>query len=166
MLSAESASGQYPIEAVTMMDRIIARTEQDPLQRTFLNDSHGMTTDTVTDSIAAAARQVSQTISIASIVTFSESGMTTLRVARERPSPPIVALTPNVATSRFLTLVWGTHAVVAEEIHIFSQMVETACRWAKAEHFATHNQHIIVTAGIPFGKSGGTNILRVAKIDD
>ncbi len=166
MLSAESASGMYPIEAVTMMDRIIVRTEQDPLQRTFLNDSHGMTTDTVTDSIAAAARQVAQTIQIASIVTFSESGMTTLRVARERPSPPIVALTPNIATSRFLTLVWGVHAIIVEEAFSFSEMVEMACRCAKIESFATKGQQIIVTAGVPFGKSGGTNILRVARIDD
>ncbi len=166
MLSAESASGTYPLEAVTMMDRIIVRTEQDPLQRTFLNDSHGMTTDTVTDSIAAAARQVSQTIQIASIVTFSESGMTTLRVARERPSPPIVALTPNIATSRYLTLVWGAHAIIVEEAFSFSEMVEMACHCAKAESFATHGQQIIVTAGVPFGKSGGTNILRVVRIDD
>jgi len=166
MLSGESASGQYPVEAVSMMNRIIHRTEQDPLHRKFLNESHTTAPDTVTDSIAEAARQVSYTIHIATIVTFSESGMTTLRVARQRPASPIVALTPNQATSRFLTLVWGVHAVVVEDMYSFSQMVTTACRWARIEQFAELGQNIIVTAGVPFGEAGGTNILRVAKIDD
>jgi pyruvate kinase len=166
MLSGESASGQYPVEAVSMMNRIIHRTEQDPLHRKFLDESHTTAPDTVTDSIAEAARQVSCTIEVATIVTFSESGMTSLRVARQRPVSPIVALTPNQGTSRFLTLVWGVHAVVVEDVYSFSQMVETACRWARIEQFAVPGQNIIVTAGVPFGEAGGTNILRVAKVED
>jgi pyruvate kinase len=166
MLSGESASGQYPVEAVSMMNRIIYRTEQDPLHRKFLNESHGTAADTVTDSIAEAARQVSRTIEVATIVTFSESGMTSLRVARQRPVSSIVALTPNQNTSRFLTLVWGVHPVIVEDVYSFSQMVKTACRWARIEQFAEPGQNIIVTAGVPFGEAGGTNILRVAKIEE
>ena len=160
MLSGESASGQYPVEAVSMMSRIIHRTEQDPLHRKFLNESHTTAPDTVTDSIAEAAWQVSKTIDVATIVTFSESGMTSLRVARQRPT------SPNQGTSRFLTLVWGVHAVVVEDVYSFSHMVETACRLAHIEQFAEPGQNIIVTAGVPFGETGGTNILRVAKIEE
>lgn len=166
MLSGESASGHYPIEAVNMMDRIIRRTEQDPLHRKFLNESYSAAPETVTDSIAEAARQVAQTIDVAAIVTFSESGTTSLRVARQRPSSPIIALTPNLATSRFMTLVWGVHPVVVEDVYSFSHMVEMACRCARSEQFAELHQNIIVTAGVPFGESGGTNILRIARIEE
>ncbi|MDP3371412.1 MAG: pyruvate kinase [Candidatus Paracaedibacteraceae bacterium] len=166
MLSGESASGQYPVEAVDMMDRIIRRTEQDPLHRKFLNESHSAAPETVTDSIAEAARQVAQTIDVGAIVTFSESGTTSLRVARQRPSSPIIALTPNLGTSRLLTLVWGVHPVVVEDVYSFSHMVEIACRAARSEQFAEIQQNIIVTAGIPFGESGGTNILRIARIEE
>ncbi len=165
MLSAESASGQYPIEAVKMMDRIIRQTEQDSVYRQMLDDSRPEPLDTVADAITAAARQVAHTINVSVIVTFSETGSTTLRAARERPESSIVALTPNLSTARFLPLVWGVHAVLTEEVFSFSQMVETACKAAVAENFAKANEQIIVTAGVPFGASGGTNILRVAKVE-
>jgi pyruvate kinase len=166
MLSGESASGQHPIEAVSFMNRIIKQTEQDPLYRTFLDTPLAKTPETVADSIAEAARQVVKTIDIESIATFTESGSTTLRVARQRPSAPILGLTPHKSISRFLSLVWGVHSVIVEEIYSFSHMTETACRCARREGFAHVNQNIIVTAGVPFGEAGGTNILRVAKIAD
>ncbi len=166
MLSAESASGHYPIESVEMMDRIIRQTEQDTVYRQMLDGSRPEPLHTVADAITAAARQVAHTINVSVIVTFSETGSTTLRAARERPESPIVALTPNLSTVRFLPLVWGVHAVLTEEVFSFSQMVETARKAAVFEKFAKANDKIIVTAGVPFGASGGTNILRVAKIEE
>jgi pyruvate kinase len=166
MLSAESASGQYPAEAVTMMDRIIKKTEQDPLYIQTRTNENLIRPHTITDSIAAAAHQVSKTIDVRCIVTFSERGFTTLRVSRERPMSPILALTPNIATSRRMTLVWGVHAALITHVYSFSQMVSIACQWAESEKLATAGQPIIVTAGIPFGESGGTNILRVATLHD
>lgn len=166
MLSAESASGQYPIEAVEMMNRIISKTETDPVYRDMMDNSHLAPLKTVADAITASARQVAHIINANVIVTFTETGSTTLRAARERPESSIIALTPNLDTARFLPLVWGAHAVLTEEVHSFSEMVETACRAAVAEKFAAPNDQIIVTAGVPFGASGGTNILRVARIED
>jgi pyruvate kinase len=165
MLSAESASGQYPIEAVSIMHRIIKRTEQDPLYVQTRSNETPSHPQTVTDSIAAAAHQVSKTINVTCIVTFTESGFTTLRVARERPLAPILALTTIQATARVMTLVWGVHTHLVSNIYSFSQMVEVGCKCAKVEEFSTTNDKIIVTAGVPFGQSGGTNILRVATID-
>jgi pyruvate kinase len=166
MLSAESASGQYPVEAVEMMNRIISKTEQDPVYREMMDNSHLAPLNTVADAITASARQVAHIINAGVIVTFSETGSTTLRAARERPESSILALTPNLDTARFLALVWGAHAALTEDVHSFSQMVETACRIAVVEKFAAHNDQIIVTAGVPFGASGGTNILRVARIEE
>jgi pyruvate kinase len=165
MLSAESAAGQYPVEAVEMMNRIITRTEQDPVYKQMLDDSRPESVDTVAYAITAAARHVANSIKANAIVTFSESGSTTLRAARERPEAPIVALTPNIVTARFLGVVWGAHAQLTEDVFSFSQMVETACTAVRHSEFVQTGDNIIVTAGIPFGLSGGTNILRVAKIE-
>lgn len=166
MLSAESASGHYPVESVSMMRRIIKRVEEDPVYREMLNASRPAPLDTVSDAIPAAARQVAQIIHIPVIVTFTETGKTTLRAARERPESPLIALTPNLATARMLSLVWGSHAVVTEQIRNFLQMVQTGCHIAREQGFAKLGDDIIVIAGVPFGQSGGTNILRVAKIQD
>lgn len=166
MLSAESATGSYPIEAVSMMHRIIKRVEEDPIYRQMLDASRPAPRETVADAIPAAARQVAQIIKIPVIVTFTETGKTALRVARERPESPLIALTPNLSTARMLSLVWGSHAVVTEEIRNFLHMVQMGCHRAWEQGFAKLGDDIIVIAGFPFGQSGGTNILRVAKIQD
>jgi pyruvate kinase len=166
MLSAESAAGQYPIEAVEIMNRIIACTEQDPIYQQMLDDSRPKSFDSVAYAITAAARQVAGTIHANAIVTFSETGATTLRAARERPAAPLVVLTPNASTARFLGVVWGAHAIVTEKVFSFSQMVESACMAVQEAEFANTGDQIIVTAGMPFGMSGGTNILRVATVEE
>ncbi|RZI45196.1 pyruvate kinase [Candidatus Finniella inopinata] len=165
MLSAETASGAYPVEAVAMMDRIIIQTERDPVYRQMVDHSRPQPQPTVADSITASARQIAHIISVPVIVTFSDTGSTTLRAARERPESPILALTPNLQTARFLGLVWGVHAVLVPPINSFAEMVENACHLAFKENFAKKGEQILITAGVPFGKAGGTNILRIAKID-
>jgi pyruvate kinase len=165
MLSAESAAGDYPVEAVSMMDRIIARVERDPFYRKILEAEFYEPEATAADAITAAARQVANTISASVIVTFSTTGSTTLRAARERPEAPVLGLTPLTATARRLALTWGVHTVETEDIQTFNGMVQKAIGIAKAEGFAVTGDRLIVTAGVPFGTPGATNVLRIAWVD-
>ena len=130
MLSAESASGEYPVEAVAMMDRIIARVERDPAYRRILDAQHPDPQATGSDAISAAAAQVTHTLSAVAIVTYTTSGSTVLRVARERPEVPILTLTASMATARALSLAWGAHCVKTADVKRFSEMVDKACRIA------------------------------------
>ncbi len=164
MLSAETASGKHPVEAVSMMERIIGRVERDPLYRPIMDADHSAPEATASDAITAAAAQVARTIKAAAIVTFTTSGSTALRAARERPEAPILCLTQNVRTARRLVLCWGTHTHVSDEFASFTKMVEKACEVAKAEGFADPGDTIAITAGVPFGTPGATNILRIAWI--
>ena len=161
MLSAETAVGEYPIETVSMMDRIINRIEVDPLYRKITDAERREPENTAADAITAAARQSAQTISAAAIVTFSSSGSTTLRAARERPTVPILGLTPNEETARRLALVWGVHSVLTPGLTSFSEMVDLAAKTALKEEFASGEDALVVTAGVPFGTIGATNILRI-----
>ena len=162
MLSAESASGDYPIEAVTIMDRIIRSAEGDPLYRRLMDASRHEPEATTADAISAAARQCAHTLSAAAIVTYTNTGSTTLRAARERPDVRILCLTPNINTARRMTLTWGVHPVHAEDAHNFADMVQRAVRVARKEEIAKQGERLVITAGVPFGTPGATNILRIA----
>jgi pyruvate kinase len=164
MLSAETAAGQYPIEAVNIMDRIIARVESDTGWREGMDATRHAPEHSVADAIAAAARQVAHTIGAPAICGFTSSGSTALRAARERPEAPILGLTPSEQTARRLAVVWGVHAVVTAETHSMSETVTKASRLAMTEGFAKHGDNIVVLAGVPFGQAGTTNALRVAKV--
>ncbi len=166
MLSAESASGEYPLESVSMMNRIIARTERDPLHRRLMGAQHPEPEATAPDAISAAAAQVAHTLSAAAIITYTTSGSTALRAARERPEVPILCLTSKGETARRLALVWGTHWVETSDVSSFSEMVEKASRIAREERFAEPGQRVIITAGVPFGTPGATNVLRIAWIPE
>jgi pyruvate kinase len=166
MLSAESASGQYPVEAVEMMDRIIARVEQDPLYRRIMAADHYEPESTAQDAITAAANQVAHTIGAAAIVTFTTTGSTTLRAARERPEVPIMCLTPRVATARRLCLCWGTHPVLSPEVPSLQAIVDQAIDVARREKFAKKGDKLVLTAGVPLGTPGATNVLRIAWVTD
>ena len=166
MLSAESASGDYPVESVAMMNRIIARTERDPLHRRLMAAQHPEPEATAADAISAAAAQVAHTLSAAAIVTYTTSGSTSLRAARERPDVPILCLTSSLPTARRLALVWGTHCVETPDVESFSEMVDKACRIAREENFADPGQRLVVTAGVPFGTPGSTNVLRIAWVTE
>ncbi|WP_127090630.1 pyruvate kinase [Aquabacter cavernae] len=162
MLSAESAAGQYPVEAVATMNRIAEEVEKDPTYRQVLNAQRAEPEPTSADAIAAAARQIAETLDLGAIVCWTASGATALRVARERPRPLTIALTPNAATARRLCLVWGVHCIVTEDAHDVDDMVERASRNAVRDGFAKVGQRIIVVAGVPFGTPGATNMLRIA----
>ncbi len=162
MLSAESAAGQYPVEAVATMNRIAEEVENDPLYRGIIGAQRTEPEATGADAIAAAARQIAETLDLAAIICWTFSGSTALRVARERPQPPIVAISPNLATARRLSLVWGVHCIVAEDARDQDDMVERACRLAFRDGFAKAGQRVIIVAGVPLGTPGATNMLRIA----
>jgi len=162
MLSAESAAGQYPVEAVATMNRIAEEVERDPTYRGVIQAQRADPEATGADAIAAAARQIAETLDLSAIICWTFSGSTALRVARERPQPPVVAISPNVATGRRLSLVWGVHCVIAEDAHDQDDMVERACRIAFAEGFAKTGRRVIIVAGVPLGTPGATNMLRIA----
>jgi pyruvate kinase len=162
MLSAESAAGQYPVEAVATMNRIAEEVERDPLYRTIIQAQRADPEATGSDAIAAAARQIAETLELSAIICWTSSGATGLRVARERPNSPIVAISPNMSTGRRLSLVWGVHCIVAEDARDLDDMVERACRLAFKDGFAKAGQRVIIVAGFPLGTPGATNMLRIA----
>lgn len=164
MLSAETAAGQFPLEAVDMMNRIVGRVEQDPGWRALTDTARPEPEANSASAIAAAARQVAHTIAAQAIVTFSQTGSTTRRVARERPDCPILGLTTTQQAARRMACIWGVHPAVVDEIHSMTEMVNRAARTALAEGFARQGEEIVVTAGVPFGTPGSTNALRVARV--
>ncbi|ENO84463.1 pyruvate kinase [Thauera linaloolentis] len=164
MLSAESASGQYPVEAVDIMHRIICEVEHDPAWRAGLETSHTPAGANTPDAICCALRRVAGLLEPAATVAYTTSGFSALRASRERPVAPILALTPQLATARRLALAWGVHPVPFEEVHDVTEMVEHAATAAVSNAFARAGDVVVVIAGMPFGRSGGTNLLHVARI--
>jgi len=164
MLSAESAAGKYPVEAVATMNRIGEEVERDPTYRAVIGGQRPEPEATVGDAIADAARQIAETLDLSALICWTSSGSTALRVARERPRPPVVAITPNLSTGRKLSLAWGVHCVIAEDAHDQDDMVQRAGRIAFRDGFARVGQRIIIVAGVPLGRPGTTNMVRIATI--
>lgn len=165
MLSAETAAGRYPVEAAAMMDRIARRVHDDPLYRTMLEGTRIELEHTAPDAISAAAAQVASTVGAAAIVSYTTSGATALRAARERPAAPLLVLTSKLGTARRLAVLWGAHCVHTSDVEDFTDMVQKAARIAQREAIAEPGQRIVVTAGVPFGTPGATNVLRIAWVD-
>jgi len=165
MLSAESAAGHYPREAVGFMDRIIARTERDSFYRPIITALNPAPEPTAPDAISEAAASVAHTIQAAAIVTYTTSGSTAKRAARERPEVPILVLTSKLATARRLALLWGVHCVHTADVQDFGEMVGKACRVALGEGVANPDDKLVITAGVPFGTPGATNVLRIAWVE-
>ncbi len=166
MLSAESAAGAYPVEAVETMNNVAIEVESDPTYRDVINASRGGDKRTVADAIVSAAREIAETTNIKAICCYTQSGTTAALVARERPQVPILALTSMTGTARRLCLSWGMHCVTTGEVGRFKEAVINAARAARTEGFADTKDQIVVTAGVPFGQSGTTNILRVAPCEE
>lgn len=162
MLSAESAAGSYPIEAVTTMNNVAGEVEADPTYTDIIEASRRSEGKTVADGIVSAAREIAETTDVKAICCFSQSGTTALLVSRERPRVPIIALANHIKTARRLCLSWGTNCVVTGHVDRFKDAVIEAVRAAKAQNLATEDDMVVVTAGVPFNTPGSTNILRVA----
>ncbi len=164
MLSAESAAGQYPVEAVAMMNSIAEEVERETVYRSILEAQRAEPEATGADAIAKAAHEIADTLNLKAIAAWTSSGSTALRLARERPNSTVIALTPNRATARRLTLVWGVHSVVTKDASDADDMAARACKFAVREGFAKLGDRIIVVAGVPFGTPGATNMVRIAFI--
>ena len=164
MLSAESAAGDFPVEAVRTMSNIAGRVERDPNYPGIINAQRLEPEATGADAISAAARQIAETLQLSAVICYTASGTTGLRASRERPTVPIIALSPVVETARRLSLAWGLHCVVTEEPANLDDMVDKACRIAFGEKFAKPGDRVIITAGVPLGTPGATNMLRIAYI--
>ncbi len=164
MLSAESASGDYPVEAVSMMASIARKVEDDPLYPSIIYAQRATPEATGADAISLAARQIAETLRLSAIVTYTSSGTTGLRASRERPNVPIIALSPIVQTARRLSICWGMHCVVTHDATDLDDMVNRACRIVVSEGFGKPGDRIIISAGVPLGTPGATNMLRIAYI--
>jgi pyruvate kinase len=166
MLSAESAAGRYPVEAVTMMDRIITTVEKDPAYHVGMEATHTPAEPTTPDAVCAALRRVAALLTPAATITYTSSGFTSLRAARERPAAPILGLTPEPTTARRLALVWGVHPVLSEEVRDVGEMVEHGSRAAVTGGYACPGDDVVIVAGLPFGRSGTTNLLYIVRISE
>jgi pyruvate kinase len=166
MLSAESAVGKYPIEAIRTMNRIAIAAEGDPSYGAILHATRTLPLPTAADAIAAAAHTVADTLKLATIICYTATGSTALRVARERPGLPVLGLSPVLATGRRLAMVWGVHCVLTSDPENQAAMVRKACRIAFDEEFAKAGEGVIIVAGVPLGSPGTTNMVRIAYLDD
>lgn len=166
MLSAESAAGAYPVEAVSTMNNVAVEVEDDPTYLDVINSSRGGDRNTTAGAIVSAAREIAESTGVKAICCYSQSGTTAVLVARERPTVPIIALTSMTGTARRLCLSWGMHCVTTGEVSRFKEAVINAARSARSEGFAGAEDEIVVTAGVPFGQAGTTNILRVAPCEE
>jgi len=164
MLSAETAAGQFPYEAVNMMDRIVTRVEQDPDWRKLIEASRPEPEQSTSDAIAAAARQVAHTLGAVAICAFSASGATALRAARERPEAPIICLTPDATTARRLAVAWGVQTSVSPDTHSAEDMVAAVNRLVRQAGLGTTGAPIVMLTGMRFGQAGGTDDLRVVRV--
>ena len=165
MLSAESASGQFPVEAVATMNRIAEEVERDPLYAGIIAAQRAEPERTGADAIAHATRDIAETLDLKAIVAWTASGSTGLRIARERPTVPVLALTPHKDAARRLCLAWGVHPVITEDARSGDDMTNRACRTALEEGFADRGERVVIIAGFPFGAPGGTNNIRISFVE-
>jgi len=166
MLSAESAVGKFPLEAISMMNRIAIEAESDPGYDAMVHATSTPPQATGADAIAAAAHAIADTLKLSAIICYTATGSTALRVARERPGLPVIGLSPVVATGRKLAVVWGVHCVLTSDPENQADMVRKACKIALDEDFVRAGEGIIITAGMPLGSPGTTNMIRIAYLDE
>ena len=164
MLSAETAAGQWPVEAVTIMDRIATQVEADPGYAARVHFIQTPADPTTSDALAQSAAKIAETVTTAGIIVFTLTGSTARRVARERPGVPMLVLTPSLKTARRVALLWGAHAVQTRDIGSFEEMIAKGKRMALRQGFGTAGAKLIALAGVPFGTPGSTNLLHVVTL--
>jgi len=166
MLSAETAAGDFPVEAATAMNRIIIEVERDVYYRKSIDASLPAPGDTVADAISSSLHHISNVLPLAATFTYTESGFSSFRAARERPEAPVIGCTPYQETARKLALVWGVHAVLSAEMTNVDEMVRNAIEITLQEGFGEIGEIIAITAGMPFGRTGTTNMLRLTRLKE
>jgi len=164
MLSAESAAGQYPREAVAMMDRIASSAERDPIYPARIHFTPTRLEPTTADALAGSARHIASTVSATAMVCYTSSGSTARRIARERPAVPLLAMSASLTTARRLGILWGVHAVHTRDVSSFEEMVAKAKRMALRHRIAEGGDRVVLMAGVPFGTAGSTNVIHVVRL--
>ncbi|KHL24503.1 pyruvate kinase [Croceibacterium mercuriale] len=164
MLSAETAAGQWPEEAVLMMDAIARQVERDDGYRQRVRMLDTPPDPTTADALAHACMTIADTVSIGAIAVFTSTGVSARRVARERPSVPVMVLTPSMAVARRVALLWGAHPVATKDIGSFEEMIAKGKRMALRHGMGGKDSKLIVLAGVPFGMAGATNLLHVVTL--
>jgi pyruvate kinase len=164
MLSAESAAGQYPAEAVAMMDRIAASVERDPIYPDRIHFTETRLEPTTADALSGSARQIASTVSAKVMICYTSSGSTARRMARERPPVPILAMSASLVTARRMGLYWGVHAVHSRDVSSFEEMVAKGKRMVLRHRLAQGGGRVVMMAGVPFGEAGSTNVLHVVRL--
>jgi pyruvate kinase len=164
MLSAESAAGQYPIEAVAMMDRIGCNIERDPVYAARIHFTETLPEETAADALAGAARSIATNLKVGAMACYTSSGSTARRIARERPPVKILAMTASDKVARRLGLQWGVHAVQTRDVASFEEMVAKAKRVALRHELAAAGERLVILAGVPFKTAGSTNVLHVVRV--
>ncbi|MCZ8170458.1 MAG: pyruvate kinase [Brevundimonas sp.] len=164
MLSAETASGAWPEEAVTIMHRIAGQVERDPGYRQQVSFADVLPDRTTADALAHACASIAESLPISGVIVFTGSGSTARRVARERPAAPMLVLTPSSKIARKLALLWGAHAVTTKDIGSFEEMIAKGKRMALRQGFGGAGSKFIALAGVPFGTPGSTNLLHVVTL--
>jgi pyruvate kinase len=165
MLSAESASGQFPVDAVRTMSRIAEEVERDTNYWSIVTSQGNAPEATGSDAIAAGAHQIADTLNLKAIAAWTYSGSTAFRIARERPNSTVIALTPSIDTARRLALVWGVHSIRTKDASNIDDMAFRACKFAVREGFSDVGERVIIVAGMPFGTPGATNMVRIAFVN-
>ncbi|MBB3956985.1 pyruvate kinase [Novosphingobium sediminicola] len=164
MLSAETAAGQWPEEAVTIMHRIATQVENDSYYRQRVHLAEINPDQTTADALAKACAAIADTVTLTGLIVFTGSGSTSRRVARERPSVPMLVLTPSMNTARRSALLWGAHAVHTRDIGSFEEMIAKGKRMALRHGFGVAGSKLVALAGVPFGTPGATNLLHVVTL--
>ncbi|RYE74669.1 MAG: pyruvate kinase, partial [Oxalobacteraceae bacterium] len=164
MLSAETAAGQWPEEAVAMMDRIACQIESDESYRQRIRIHQTLPDATTADALSHACMTIAETVTTSAVVVFTGSGSTARRVARERPSVPMLVLTPSTTIARRVALLWGAHAVTMRDVGSFEEMVAKGKRMALRHGFGKAGSRLVMLAGVPFGTPGSTNLLHVVTL--
>ncbi len=164
MLSAETAAGAWPVEAVTIMDRIAAQVEADRTYRERIHIAETPPDATMADALAESCASIANTLPIEAIICFTLSGISARRVARERPSAPMLVLTPSLKSARRVALLWGAQAVSTKDIGSFEEMIAKGKRMALRHGFGTAGSRLVILAGVPFGVPGSTNLLHVVTL--
>jgi pyruvate kinase len=164
MLSAETAAGAWPIEAVSIMDRIAQQVEGDPDFFKRIHFTETPADGTTADALAEASGRIVDTVETSAIVCFTSSGSTARRISRERPAVPLLVLTASQTTARRLGLLWGAFAVRTRDIGSFEEMVAKGKRMALRYHLGDAGGRIIIMAGVPFGTPGSTNVLHIVRL--
>ncbi len=164
MLSAESAAGQFPVEAVAMMDSIAMSVEHDPVYPARIHFTETPAEETTADALSESAAQIARTLKVKAMACYTSSGSTARRIARERPPVPTLVMTASLATARRLGLLWGVHAIHTRDVASFEEMVAKAKRMALRHGIAGANDRMVLMAGVPFGTAGSTNVLHVVQL--